>query len=83
MSIENAKALLERVKNDAEFRSKMEAAGSKEERTRLAQAEGFYCTEDEWNKATNEMSDEELVQVSGGACWDCGDHTGIQSLVGI
>ncbi len=71
MSIENANAFLQRIINDQELRNKLEATESKEERIKVAKAEGLDCTEDEWEDVCKELSDEELHLVSGGGmgCW--------------
>jgi predicted ribosomally synthesized peptide with nif11-like leader len=41
MSAESAQALVERLTTDADFRAKVEAAGSPEEARSVVQAEGF------------------------------------------
>ncbi len=74
MSIENARAFLNRIRNDEELRSRLEAAETKEERLKLAKAEGCGFTEDEWNEVRTELSVEDLDGSSGGSCswnWEC------------
>ncbi len=69
MSIESAKAFLERIKNDEELRNKLKAVESKEERTKVAKAEGLDCTEDEWKEVSAELSEQELDHILGGSYW--------------
>ncbi len=67
MSIESAKAFLERVKNDEDFRKELEGKTSVEERIKFAKAQGFDFTKDESRKVNESLSDEQLDGVSGGA----------------
>lgn len=48
MSIESAKAFLERTRDDEEWRTKLGAAGGKEERLAIVKEEGFDFTEEEF-----------------------------------
>ncbi len=66
MSIESAKAFVEKVKNDEEFRIKLGAAENKDERQAMAKAAGFDFTEEEWHIVTSQLSEEELSAVAGG-----------------
>ena len=80
MSIERAKAFLERVKNDEDFRKELEGQASAEERIKFAKAQGFDFTKEEINSLKSELSDEVLAAVAGGCwadyvCWsDCESH---------
>ncbi len=47
MPIESAKAYLERLKNDEEFREKVAACKDKESRAELVKAEGFDFTNED------------------------------------
>ena len=67
MSIESAKAFLERVQNDEDFRKELEAQTSKDERMKFAKAQGFDFTKEEIESLTSELSDEEMDGVSGGS----------------
>ena len=49
MSVEQAKAFIERMKTDEAFREKVMAIEDKEARIACIQAEGFECTEEEIN----------------------------------
>ncbi len=70
MSIESAKAFLERVKNDEDFRLELEGKTSLEERIKFAKAQGFDFTKDEISEVTDSLSDEQLDAVAGGG-WVC------------
>ena len=77
MSIESAKAFLERVRNDEEFNKELVDRTSAEERIKFVKAQGFDFTKEEMNAVQEELSDEELEGVTGGkldihCCWgDC------------
>ena len=70
MSIESAKAFLERVKNDEDFRKELEAQASAEERIKFVKAQGFDFTKEEIDSQKEELSDEELEAVAGGCMYD-------------
>jgi predicted ribosomally synthesized peptide with nif11-like leader len=73
MSIESAKAFLERVKNDEDFRKELEEQASAAERIKFVKAQGFDFTKEEIDSHKEELSDEELEEVAGGRMckWDC------------
>ena len=71
MTIESAKAFVERVKSDEEFAKRVAGADSREERAEIAKAEGFDFTPEELKTVTGELSAEELEAVAGGH-WGCG-----------
>jgi predicted ribosomally synthesized peptide with nif11-like leader len=77
MSIESAKAFLERVKNDEDFRNSVGEITTTEERMEFVKKAGFDFTKEEIEKFTSELSDEELDKVSGGSEWfsNVGCHT--------
>jgi predicted ribosomally synthesized peptide with nif11-like leader len=64
MSLEQAKLFIERLKTDEAFRAKIMAVVDVAERLRLANAEGFDCTEEEINTVSAEVSDADLEGVS-------------------
>lgn len=66
MSIESAKAFIERMKTDEEFAKKIMAETSPESRVVLACREGFNLTTEEMSQSTGEMTDDELDYVAGG-----------------
>jgi predicted ribosomally synthesized peptide with nif11-like leader len=70
MSIESAKAFLERVKNDEDFRKELGEQASAEERMKFVKAQGFDFTKEEINSLNKELSDEELDAVAGGRGWE-------------
>ncbi len=64
MSIESAKAFLERMTNDEEWLDKLNGAESKEERLAMAKTEGFDFTGNEFDNVRSQLSDEALGRVS-------------------
>jgi predicted ribosomally synthesized peptide with nif11-like leader len=72
MSIESAKAFLERVKTDQEFAERVSVAPSREERRKIAESEGYDFTPEELKDITNELSLEELDMVTAGIWSGCG-----------
>ena len=73
MSMESAKAFVEKVKSDDEFSKRVARAASREERAEIAKAEGFDFTPEELKSVTEELSVEELEMVAGGN-WCGGTH---------
>ena len=74
MSIVSAKAFLERVENDEDFRKELVDRTSAEERMKFAKAQGFDFTKEEIDSLKDELSDEDLDAVAGGWCGsDCHD----------
>ena len=68
MSIESAKAFLERVKNDEDFRKEVGEKTSMDKRMEFVKAQGFDFTKEELGEVRSEFSDSELEEVAGGAC---------------
>ena len=66
MSIESARAYIERLKTDAGFRDRVAAAGDKEARAALVEAEGFAFSAEDINAIADELSEDELENVVGG-----------------
>jgi predicted ribosomally synthesized peptide with nif11-like leader len=66
MSIESAKAFLEKIQTDEEFKNKIGAMKSKEERIEFIKGEGFEFTEEEFNQVRKELSPEALDEAAGG-----------------
>ena len=72
MSIESAKAFIERMKTDEEFNNRVSTAKDKEARMALVKAEGFDFTKEEIGSLIDELDDEQLDAVAGGvAGWTC------------
>jgi len=66
MSLESAKAFVERMQNDEDFRQKVTECEDSELRKELVQKEGFDFSVQELKECTKELSDEELDSVAGG-----------------
>ena len=72
MSIESAKAFLERIKNDEDFRNSVGEIGTAEERVEYVKNAGFDFTKEEIATLKEELSDKELDLVAGGMLhWVC------------
>ncbi len=65
MSLESARAFVDRFKKDEEFRQSLQDADQEKVRA-ILEAEGFEFTEEEYDTARSELSDEELDAVAGG-----------------
>ena len=66
MSIESAKAFLERMKNDEDFRKSVGVISTSEERMQYVKGAGFDFTKDEIANLKEELSDDDLENVAGG-----------------
>ena len=73
MSIESAKAFLERIKNDEDFRKSVGEIATSKERMEYVKGAGFDFTKDEIANLKDELSDDDLENVAGGSCWDFED----------
>ncbi len=72
MSIESAKAFLERIKSDEDFRKSGEGIATLEERMHYTKRAGFDFTKDEIENLLNEeLTPRELEQVAAGS-WSSG-----------
>lgn len=69
MSIESAKAFIDRMKTDENFANKMSECKDVETLLSLVESEGFDFTSAEISLATNELSDEQLDEIAGGSAW--------------
>ena len=69
MGIESAKAYLERMRNDEEFRKKVLVCTDAKSRMALVNAEGFDFTEEDIKVVTAALGDKELASAAGG--WWC------------
>jgi predicted ribosomally synthesized peptide with nif11-like leader len=56
MSIDSAKAFVERMKTDGEFRKRVAEAESPEVRARILKYEGFDFTDEELDSLRNEVT---------------------------
>ena len=66
MSIESAKAFLEKVKSDEDLLAKLSDATGGEDRLNIAKSEGFEFSKEEMLKVQEELGDKELASVVGG-----------------
>ena len=66
MSIESAKAFLERVKNDEDFRKSVGEIVKAEERMDFIKKAGFGFTKKEIEKVKSELTDEQVDMIAGG-----------------
>jgi len=68
MSVEQAKAFIEKMKTDEAFREKIMAIETPEERLKAIGAAGFECTGEEINEAGADLG-QAGVSVVGGWLW--------------
>ena len=66
MSIESAKAFIERMKTDEAFAKQVESQKDKEERMKFVSEQGFNFSEQEVQQVAKEISDDDLENVAGG-----------------
>jgi predicted ribosomally synthesized peptide with nif11-like leader len=85
MSIENAKAFFQRMNEDVDFRTIFESALTFKEHQQLIQDTGYDFTADEWQEAVTEiqsdvcneeLKEEELEAIAGGASGRAVTHYG-------
>ena len=72
MSIDSAKAYVERMKSDEEFRKKVLECKDGKKRMELVKVEGFDFTEADIKVVSAVLDDKELEKIVGGhngACW--------------
>ena len=75
MSVDNAKAFLERLKTDEKFRQKAGSAKDKKDRIKFVNEARFAFSREDLKKASHEMGEDELDLICGGTCvciTDCG-----------
>lgn len=68
MSIESAKAYLNRLKTDENFAKKVKGYEDKTARKDFVAKEGYSFTKEELEAVSSELSDGELDAVAGGGC---------------
>ena len=66
MSVDSAKAFLERVRNDEDFRKSVGEIVTAEERMEFVKGAGFDFTKEEFKSVQDELSDDDLGNVAGG-----------------
>lgn len=67
MSIESAKAFVERMKSDQEFATKLNKFKTLEELQGFLRQTGYDFTKEEFNQVSGELQDRDLDSVNGGA----------------
>ncbi len=69
MTIESAKAFLEKVQNDEDLRTKLSDKNlSGEDRLNIAKAEGFQFSAEEMRNVRGELSEDDMANVVGAGC---------------
>ncbi|MFO8032980.1 MAG: Nif11-like leader peptide family natural product precursor [Desulfohalobiaceae bacterium] len=71
MSIEQAQAFFEKVKNDEDLAKRLSEAPDSERKLEIARQEGFEFDLEEARKAKDEISDDELENIAGGGIFGC------------
>ncbi len=66
MSLDQARAFIEKMKSDEEFRNRVMAIEDVAERFNSIKSEGFDCSEEEIKEISGVVSDEELDAAAGG-----------------
>lgn len=72
MSMKSAKLFVERMKNDEDFRNRVNECKNNETRKAFVLKEGFDFTGEDIELVKAELSDEDLIGLSGAApvyCW--------------
>jgi predicted ribosomally synthesized peptide with nif11-like leader len=70
MSVESAKAFMERMKKDADFAKDVAACKDSKARLDFAKAQGFDFTPKDIRGVCGEISEDDLAKVAGGYCLD-------------
>ncbi len=78
MTIESAKAFVERIKNDDDFSKEVGEKSSPENRMKFVKDNGFDFSNEEFEQVKSELSDDDLESLSGGHR-DGNTHTGFGS----
>jgi len=66
MSIESAKAYVERMKNDEDFREKVTACRDGETRIAFVKEAGYEFTAEDIELVRAELSEEDIMAIAGG-----------------
>jgi predicted ribosomally synthesized peptide with nif11-like leader len=67
MSLESAKAFMDRMKNDENFRKNVTECENSKARRAFVENEGFDFSPQDLEECTGALSDEELDQIGGGS----------------
>ncbi|MEQ8192164.1 MAG: Nif11-like leader peptide family natural product precursor [Candidatus Eremiobacterota bacterium] len=68
MSLESAKAFVEKINTDEDFRNKVTGCKDQETRTSFVKSQGFDFTADDIKLAQGELGEEVLDAIAGGGC---------------
>ena len=66
MSLESAKSFMEKVKTDAAFAKQCQKAKTADEFVKKAAELGYSFTQAEFDTASQDLSDDDLLNVTGG-----------------
>ncbi len=69
MSLDQARAFIEKMKSDVAFKERVLAIEDVAERLKLIKSEGFDCSQAEVKEVAGELSDTELDDVAGGGSY--------------
>ncbi len=67
MSMESAKAFIERMKTDEDFVKEVAKCKDKEDRNEFVASQGFQFTDEELKTQASELTDEEMNAISAGS----------------
>lgn len=67
----SVQAFLDRIKHDHAFRAEVASCKNAEERLALTRREGFNFTSEQMKQAAEELSEEQLTEITGGAFYYC------------
>lgn len=66
MSVEQARAFIEKVKNDEQLQNRLVEAQDTESKLEITKKEGYEFSVDDYKEAAEELSDADLEQLAGG-----------------
>ena len=66
MSLDQARAFIEKMKSDVAFKERVLAIEDVAERFNVINSEGFDCSEEEIKEVAGELSDDDLDAAAGG-----------------
>jgi len=69
MSMESAKALVEKMKADATFAQQVMSIDGNDARIAFVKSQGYDCTLEEVQAVQSELSDDDLDAAAGGGDW--------------
>jgi len=81
MSILSARAFIEKMGTDSEFKKKVTECKDEKSRMDFVLSNGFDFNKEEIEVIKSELSEEEISNLSGGGSHSCLVHTGLQFYV--